>query len=234
MRFVTYLRAQPLPWGCALVGVILGGGAGAITGLVVGLHVHAATAWFAVFELGVPAAVAGAAVGFFSVAPCRWRRPRRHGPTGGVRVQPRSARRLLSLRQLLSDLAEQGHLLAQRITAVRVDDAEVVDHGPGRRTAGRTFLLDLIVSSVVAPRAVGRTRRDRLVRIQEVGVEPLDLSLLLKLRVVANGFLEDRRSANCSRPRTTWPHPRNSVSPAITATSELFADEDATLAARRG
>jgi hypothetical protein len=82
VRFVTYLRAQPLPRSCALVGMILAGGAGAITGLVVGLHVYAATAWFAVFELGVPAAVAGAAVGFLlgcavSVA----NRPRRHGST---------------------------------------------------------------------------------------------------------------------------------------------------------
>jgi hypothetical protein len=62
--------------------MILAGGAGAITGLVVGLHVHAATAWFAVFELGVPAAVAGAAVGFsLGCAMAVAGRPRRQGST---------------------------------------------------------------------------------------------------------------------------------------------------------
>ena len=36
---------------------------GALVGLVVGLHAHAATAWFAVFELGIPAGVLGAILG---------------------------------------------------------------------------------------------------------------------------------------------------------------------------
>jgi hypothetical protein len=40
------------------VGVI-----GAIVGLVVGLVAYPPTAWFAVFELGVPAAIAGGVVG---------------------------------------------------------------------------------------------------------------------------------------------------------------------------
>jgi riboflavin transporter FmnP len=40
------------------VGVI-----GAIVGLVVGLLAYPPTAWFAVFELGVPAAIAGGVVG---------------------------------------------------------------------------------------------------------------------------------------------------------------------------
>jgi hypothetical protein len=36
---------------------------GAIVGLVVGLIAYAPTAWFAVFELGVPAAIAGGILG---------------------------------------------------------------------------------------------------------------------------------------------------------------------------
>ena len=62
--FETYLGAQPLPARCALVGMILAGAAGALIGLGIGLHVYAATAWFAMFEVGVPATVAGGAVGF--------------------------------------------------------------------------------------------------------------------------------------------------------------------------
>jgi hypothetical protein len=40
-------------------GAGLGGVVGGIVGLVAGLLVYAPTAWFAVFELGVPAAVVG-------------------------------------------------------------------------------------------------------------------------------------------------------------------------------
>ncbi len=36
---------------------------GAIVGLVVGLVAYAPTAWFAVFELGVPAAIVGGILG---------------------------------------------------------------------------------------------------------------------------------------------------------------------------
>jgi ABC-type uncharacterized transport system permease subunit len=36
---------------------------GAIVGLIVGLNANPATAWFAVFELGIPAAIAGSLVG---------------------------------------------------------------------------------------------------------------------------------------------------------------------------
>ena len=45
------------------MGMMLAGGAGALVGLVVGLQVHAATAWAAMLELGIPAAVAGGTVG---------------------------------------------------------------------------------------------------------------------------------------------------------------------------
>jgi ABC-type uncharacterized transport system permease subunit len=36
---------------------------GGLVGLVVGLRVYPATAWFAVFEVGVPAGIVGAAMG---------------------------------------------------------------------------------------------------------------------------------------------------------------------------
>jgi uncharacterized membrane-anchored protein len=62
--FMSDLRAQPLPGRYALVGVLLAGFVGAIAGLVIGLHVYAATAWAAMFELGIPAAIAGGVVGF--------------------------------------------------------------------------------------------------------------------------------------------------------------------------
>jgi hypothetical protein len=62
---------------CARAGAILAGGLGAISGLIIGLHVYAPTAWFAVLELGVPAAIAGGLVGFLSGAAAaamrRWR-----------------------------------------------------------------------------------------------------------------------------------------------------------------
>ena len=44
-------------------GAVVAGLLGAVVGLVVGLRVHPATAWFAVFEIGVPAAIVGAVLG---------------------------------------------------------------------------------------------------------------------------------------------------------------------------
>jgi hypothetical protein len=60
---LSYLRSQPLPGRCALVGMIVVGVCGAIVGLVVGLNVYAQTAWAAMFEIGVPATIAGGLVG---------------------------------------------------------------------------------------------------------------------------------------------------------------------------
>ncbi len=57
------LRAMPLPAQGAIIGACSGGMIGAIVGLVVGLLAYPPTAWFAVFELGVPAAIAGGVVG---------------------------------------------------------------------------------------------------------------------------------------------------------------------------
>jgi len=42
---------------------VVAGVVGAVVGLIVGLRVRPATAWFAVFELGIPAAIVGAVVG---------------------------------------------------------------------------------------------------------------------------------------------------------------------------
>lgn len=55
--------AWPLPARCAIAGAASVGVIGAIVGLVVGLLAYPPTAWFAVFELGVPAAIAGGVVG---------------------------------------------------------------------------------------------------------------------------------------------------------------------------
>lgn len=47
----------------AVIGAIVVGFLGALVGLILGLRAYAATAWFAVFEVGVPAGIAGAVVG---------------------------------------------------------------------------------------------------------------------------------------------------------------------------
>jgi len=77
-----YLRAQlpvePSATGYASVGAILGAGIGALCGLIVGLNAYAPTAWFAVFEVGAPAAIVGAFLGYLSggiaVGLRRWKR----------------------------------------------------------------------------------------------------------------------------------------------------------------
>jgi len=61
------LRAELRPWSvlkrCATLGAATGGVIGAIAGLIIGLNVNPATAWFAVFEVGIPAGIAGGLVG---------------------------------------------------------------------------------------------------------------------------------------------------------------------------
>ena len=47
----------------AVIGSIVVGFLGALVGLILGLYTYPATAWFAVFEVGVPAGIAGAVVG---------------------------------------------------------------------------------------------------------------------------------------------------------------------------
>jgi len=63
---VNGLRSEPLPVRWALIGATVAGLVGGVAGLVIGLHVHAATAWFAVFELGLPAGFAGAILGLLA------------------------------------------------------------------------------------------------------------------------------------------------------------------------
>lgn len=62
--FMAQARADPSPGNCAFAGMVLAGVVGALIGLAVGLNVYAGTAWAAMLELGLPAAVAGAAIGF--------------------------------------------------------------------------------------------------------------------------------------------------------------------------
>jgi len=57
------LRTLPLPLRWAIVGAVALGVLGATVGLVVGLKAYAPTAWAAVFEVGIPAAVLGAVIG---------------------------------------------------------------------------------------------------------------------------------------------------------------------------
>jgi len=57
------LRALPLPVRWTVVGATAGVLFGCVLGLVVGLVVHWQTAWFAVFELGVPASILGGLLG---------------------------------------------------------------------------------------------------------------------------------------------------------------------------
>ncbi len=59
----TSLASLPLPVRWAVVGAVAAGILGGVVGFLVGLSVHWQTAWFAVVELGLPSAVAGAFVG---------------------------------------------------------------------------------------------------------------------------------------------------------------------------
>ncbi len=59
----SQLAAVPLIPRSAIVGSVAAGILGGLVGLVLGLRAHPATAWFAVFEVAVPAAIAGAVVG---------------------------------------------------------------------------------------------------------------------------------------------------------------------------
>jgi hypothetical protein len=52
----------------AAIGVVAGFVVGGIVGLIIGLDAHPATAGFAVFELGIPAALLGGLVGLVSGA----------------------------------------------------------------------------------------------------------------------------------------------------------------------
>jgi hypothetical protein len=64
---VDTIRVEPRSKGlferCATVGVVSGTVIGGIAGLIIGLIGHADTAWFAMFELGIPAGIACGLIG---------------------------------------------------------------------------------------------------------------------------------------------------------------------------
>jgi hypothetical protein len=57
------LRSRPLISRWVIVGAASASIIGGIVGLLVGLSVYAPTAWFAVFELGLPAGIVGGLIG---------------------------------------------------------------------------------------------------------------------------------------------------------------------------
>jgi hypothetical protein len=62
----------PFPLRTAVVGAVSLGLLGCVTGLVIGLHVYAPTAWAAMFEVGIPSAVLGSVVGLAVGAAISW------------------------------------------------------------------------------------------------------------------------------------------------------------------
>jgi len=66
---------------CVLVGSACAGLVGAFVGLIVGVFAHPPTAWFAVLELGMPSAIAGAAIGLVVGLIALLIRTLRRGPT---------------------------------------------------------------------------------------------------------------------------------------------------------
>jgi hypothetical protein len=62
------LSAMPLLGRFAVIGAVVFGIAGGIAGLIGGLLAYPPTAWFAVAELGVPAALLGGIVGLVAGA----------------------------------------------------------------------------------------------------------------------------------------------------------------------
>jgi hypothetical protein len=59
---------SPLPLRWAVIGALSAGLVAGVVGLVVGLRVHPATAWFAIFELGIPSSIFGGLLGLASGA----------------------------------------------------------------------------------------------------------------------------------------------------------------------
>jgi hypothetical protein len=59
----SQLAAMQLVPRLTVVGATTMGALGGLLGLILGLRAHPATAWFAVLEVGAPAAIAGGIVG---------------------------------------------------------------------------------------------------------------------------------------------------------------------------
>lgn len=60
---VHELARWQLPLRMVVYGALATGLAGCVAGLVIGLFVYAPTAWFATFEVGIPAAIIGSILG---------------------------------------------------------------------------------------------------------------------------------------------------------------------------
>ena len=60
---VHELARWQLPLRMVVYGALVTGLAGCVAGLVIGLFVYAPTAWFATFEVGIPAATIGSILG---------------------------------------------------------------------------------------------------------------------------------------------------------------------------
>ena len=71
-RLSTGLRELPVVVASLLVGAVLLGAIGGVVGLVIGLSVHPSTAWFAVLEVGVPAAAVGGFLGLVVGGIAQW------------------------------------------------------------------------------------------------------------------------------------------------------------------
>jgi len=109
-----------------------------------------------------------------------------------VRIRPTRPTALFGLRQLLGHLAEPRHLLSQRIAAVSIHQAEVVDH----RSRSHQHPAEFCARPDRVKRRLLTVKEEEpseiaAVRIKEVRLEPLDLSLFLELAVVADCLLED-------------------------------------------
>ena len=75
------LRELPVELAAMVVGAVLLGALGGAVGLFLGLRTYPLTAWFAVLEVGVPAAAAGSVLGLLVGVVLHWR-GRRHSPAG--------------------------------------------------------------------------------------------------------------------------------------------------------
>lgn len=69
---MRWLHELPVFFRCVAIGTLLAGAVGGVVGLVLGLYAYWPTAWFAVFELGVPSAVLGALIGAVAGVPAWW------------------------------------------------------------------------------------------------------------------------------------------------------------------
>jgi hypothetical protein len=66
MRAVAAVMRLPVLPRSVVAGAVCAGVLGCVAGLVIGLLVYPPTAWFAVFELGIPAAIGGGVLGLIA------------------------------------------------------------------------------------------------------------------------------------------------------------------------